>query len=317
MPEKRRMISIPALRRWLIAIVAAAICLVSPASAATIRLALDKGRSFTWEWKIFRSIETAGKPKQSNESTTAVTLRVIERTRDGYLLELQNGKTLFDPALQEGIKGDAAIAELLKFLETLKVRFLVTWNGEIRDVVNFDDVKAAAQRIIEVAAQDGVADRAVLQKAFAQITASKEQLKLLALKDAELLFYGTNTDPRMKIPVEFETELPNVFGGQPLKASGRLSLKGTDQKNRTAEYLVEQEVDKDSLVQMMKDLGTKVGKEPPKDVLENMMRDGSIRDTIDVTVALDSGLSIHAAKLRTSVIASTTRVDRVELSLQK
>jgi len=311
------MTGISALSRWLIAIVAAFICLASPASAATIRLALDKGQVFVWDWTIFRSIEAAGKPKQVHDSAAPVTLRVIDRTRDGYLLEIQHGKTMFDPALQEAVKGDAAMTELIKFLETLKVRFLVTRDGEIQDVVNFDDVKAAIQRIIDTAVQEGVADRAVLQKAFAQITASKEQLKLLSLKDVELMFYGTNADPRMKEPIDFETELPNVFGGPPLKASGRLSLKGTDAKNRTVEFLVEQEVDKASFIQMMKDLGTKVGKEPPKDVLENMMREGSISDTINVTVALDSGLSTHARRVRTSLIGNTLRIDRVELTPRK
>jgi hypothetical protein len=215
------------------------------------------------------------------------------------------------------VKGDAAMTEYLKFIETLKVRFLVTKDGEIKDVVNFDDVKAAAQKIVELGAEEGVADRAALEKAFAQITASKAQLKFLALKDAELIFYGTNADPRMRMPVEYETELPNVFGGQPLKATGRLSLKGTDRETRTAEFHVEQQIDKDSFVRMMKDLGTKVGKEPPKDVLETMMRDGSISDAIDVTVALDSGLSTHATRERTSVISNSTRVERVELSLKK
>lgn len=313
------MARLPAPRRWLIAIIGIVICLVTGASAraATIRLALDKGQTFTWEWKIARSTDTQGKPKQSGESTTPVTLRVLDRTRDGYLLEIQNGKTVFDPALQQAMKDDAAIAELLKFLETLKVRFVVTRDGEIKDVVNFDDVKAAAQKIIDLGAQQGVAERAALNRAFAQITASKESLKVLALKDAGLMFFGTNADAGMKQPVEFETELPNVFGGQPLKAVGQLSLKGTDPRGRTAEFLVEQEVDKDSFLQLLKDLGTKVGKEPPKDVLENMMRNGSIHDTIDVTVDLGSGLSTHVTKVRTAVIANTTRVDQVELSLQK
>jgi hypothetical protein len=92
------MTGIPKLGRWLIGIVTIVICLASPASAATIRLALDKGQLFTWDWTIFRSIEAAGKPKQVHDSATPVTLRVIERTRDGYLLEIQNGKTMFDPA---------------------------------------------------------------------------------------------------------------------------------------------------------------------------------------------------------------------------
>ena len=116
------MIGISALNRWLIGLITALLCVASPVSAATIRLALDKGQIFTWDWTIFRSIEAAGTPKQVHDSTTPVTLRVIERTRDGYLLEIQNGKTMFDPALQDAVKGDAAISELIKFLETLKVR---------------------------------------------------------------------------------------------------------------------------------------------------------------------------------------------------
>ena len=104
------MIGISALNRWLIGLIIALICVVSPASAATIRLALDKRQVFIWDWTIFRSIEAAGKPKQVHDSATPVTLRVIERTRDGYLLEIQNGKTMFDPALQDAVKSDAAIS---------------------------------------------------------------------------------------------------------------------------------------------------------------------------------------------------------------
>src|SRR3974377_429575 len=103
------MTGISALKSWFIGIFVVVICLVSPASAATIRLALDKGQAFTWEWTIFRSIEAEGKPKQVHDSETPVALRVLDRTRDGYLLEIQNGKTVFDPAMQQAMQGDPAM----------------------------------------------------------------------------------------------------------------------------------------------------------------------------------------------------------------
>lgn len=307
------------LRRCFTVIIAAVIGVAAPAyaRAETMRLALDKGQVFTWEWKIVRSTETEGKPKQLGESATPVTLRVLDRTKDGYLLEIQNGRTVFDPTLQQSMAGDPAMAELLKFLETLKVQFLVTKDGEIGDIVNFDDVKAAGRKIIDTGAQNGVGDRAVLLRMFEQLAGSKDSLSALVLKDTGLMFYGTNIDPRMKEPIDFETELPNVFGGRPLKATGRLTLKRIDRKNKTAEFQVAQEVDKDSFIQMMKDLAAKTGKAPPKDTFENMMRGGSIRDAINVAINLDSGLATHAKRVRTSVFGNTVRVDQVEITLQK
>ncbi|MBI5260971.1 MAG: hypothetical protein HY852_04030 [Bradyrhizobium sp.] len=286
------------------------------ARAATLRLTLEKGQVYTWEWKIFRSTETGGKPKQSHESSTPVSLRVLDRTRNGYLLELQNGRTVFDPKLQLTM-ADPAMAELLKFLETLKVRFLVTRDGEVEEVVNFKDVKEAAGKVVDAAAPTGAPDRAVLLRIIEQLTGSKESLKVLALRDVGLMFYGTNVDPGMKEPADYETELPNVFGGRPLKATGQLTLKAADRKSKTAEFEVEQKVDNDSFLRMMKDLGTKVGKQAPKGVLEDMMKNASIRDNINVTVDLDSGLAIHAKRVRTSMIANTVKIDQVELTLQK
>ena len=170
------MTGISALSRWLAAIVVIVICLASPTSAATIRLALDKGQVFTWDWKTSRQrTETGGQPQPSGESAMPVTLRVIERTQDGYLLEIQNGRTVFDP--QQASTNDAQMIELLRVFESLKVQFLVTGSGEIKDIVNFDEVRAAGRKMIE----NGTGDREMLFLIFEHLAGSEASLKTFFL----------------------------------------------------------------------------------------------------------------------------------------
>jgi len=305
------MIGISALNRWLIGIVTVVICVASPASAATVRLALEKGQVFTWNWKTSRQrTETGGQPKPSGESAMRVTLRVIDRTRDGYLLEIQDGRTVFDPQ-QAPTKNDALMIKLLRVFETLKVQFDVTRNGEIKDIVNFDEVKAAGRRMIE----NGAGDREMLLLMFESLACSEQSLKDSFLKDVGLIFYGTNVDMKMKKPVDFEAKL---FNGGPLKATGRLSLRSVDLKTRLAEIHVEQQADKQSFIQLfIENYDAKAGKKPPKDLIEDMTRNGSMQDIIDVTISLDSGLATHAKLVRTSIGGNTVQIDQVEFTSQK
>ena len=126
------------------------------------------------------------------------------------------------------------------------------------------------------------------------------------------MFYGTNVDPKVKKPVDFETELKHVFGGGPLKLTGQLSVKSVDLKTKLADIHVEQEAEKQSFIQLL--IKGYAGR--AKDLFEDV-KNGSMRDEIDVTISLDSGLATHAKRVRTTVGANTVQIDEVELTLQK
>jgi hypothetical protein len=307
---------VPASQRRVIAMLVIILSLIASvhARAATLRLVLDKGQVLTWNWHTLRSTEIEGQPKQSGEIATPVTVRVLDRFRDAYLLEIQNGPTIFDPVALRSMT-DIETAVFQKFLETLKVQFFATSDGQIKDIVNFDDVRATGRKMIEVQAQNAD-DRDMLLLEFEHLACSKETLRDRVLEDVGLLFYGTNVDPQIKRPVDSETDLSNLFGEGPVKARGQLSLMGIDRRTKSAQIHVEQEVDKQSFIQMaMKQFARISGKEPPKEVLESS-QNGSLQNSIDATVSLDSALTTYAKRVRTTLIGNAVRIDQVEITLQ-
>ena len=283
------------------------------AEAEPGKLSLSKGQTLKWNLRKWKRTTQQGTPTTEGESTTPVTLRVLDTTPDGYAVELQHGRTKIAGLTAEAEQALEAQG-FLTALDGVQVKVALSADGAFGDILNFEEARAAALKVIELVGKSrGGAGGSDSSAFLEQVFSSKEGLANMFLKDVPILTMAAAFDPTTGEPMEYETELPNMFGGAPLKARGRVIAKTAEAKG-TAEFDVEQEVDKDTFIAMMTDMGNKANTPIPAGELETLMKDGGIKDTMRFVVDLSTGVADFASVKRVTNIQGGGREDLTEFT---
>lgn len=291
------------------------------ATEKLIGLHLSKGNTYKWNYRIEKKVKSILKGDFSSSSLTVVSMNVVNTSKQGIVLELQNGKTLIEDSIQQEALNQAYSPERTRFLESIKVLILVNNLGEVVDILNFEELKNSALQVIDLiksASHEKEITRSTTEKFLQDVFSTKEGIAGMFLKDTPLLFHGSNINLKGKRSYPYETELLNIFGGEPIKAKGKVVLEPIDKTRKTLNVSMTQEIDKESFVKMLDDVSKRIENKKPSQVTFNeVMKDSSINDSINVKVDLKTGLSLWAKTSRISNIAGTITEDTVEYSMIK
>jgi hypothetical protein len=289
-----------------------------PARAEPIALKLKQGQVFTWTYKIRNTVLQDGKAPNGGESATPYTMRVLEAGADDYVVEFQQGQTQFDAA-HAAASADPALKEIMSLMVRLKIRVALSNRGELGKIQNVEEVKAAGQEIIGRAVSMRPSQHEQeLKKFLENMLASEESLRATFLKNTRSLFSCVDLDPADGAPSTTDTELPNAFGGDPLKGTRTTTVKHSPSRSDVAEATMVQNVDKESFIRMMNDLVVKAtGKPAPKGAFEGIFADGGIKDEMHFTCDLSTGLAEVAALKRTMNVPGRRQENEEEFTAVK
>ncbi len=207
--------------------------------------------------------EREGVVSRNDSSWQMVTLTVTDSTEDGYVLswkvELENSEEL-KAKVGQSFSMDGSWTSLLNGY-TLELATSET--GEFLDWINWESYRDMMYSFMdEMTAQMGTGNGKVDTKALITqlkpMFATKEQLTSIALQEVQLLFGYHGYEWELESVFEYDEKLPNLMGGEPIDAKGKMKFYDLDEDNATCKMHNEVQVKEDAVKLFVKTFVQKI-----------------------------------------------------------
>ncbi|WP_210466441.1 hypothetical protein [Rufibacter roseolus] len=190
----------------------------------------EKGDVYKFKVTKLKQQWKNGTLAQNDSSQYVVNFEVIDSTESSYLIKWSyknNVASTYD--IPEALQEKFAKYDLTEII------YKTTETGQFVEVENWQQVadmmKSMFTDMIEVKAADNSISKADLEKRLQpMITAfnSKEAVEQFVLNELQYLHFPFGAMFPTSKTVEYDDELPNMFGGNPIKAKGKLSIESFD-----------------------------------------------------------------------------------------
>lgn len=282
------------------------VCTTAIAEVAPIGLHLLEGATYKWisvnEGGTEKALE-----KQYTKIVTPLEMTVLKRVADATLVELKYGKSEIAAPLNN-LQLQKLIDDFYAITQSLKFRIVLNEYGQIEDLQNFEEIKSVVLGILDKLDESSKASEAVKQKAREMFN-SKEVVASSLLREVPLLFFAAASTPDTKTPLQFETEMPNPFGGAPIKASGVTTFSRLAGNKKLLKIEKRQRLNPDSVREMVVQLNTKKMTKIQESDMKRQMKSLDIQDSIVATVDTTTGLSNEVRFTRITIVEGTKKVD--------
>jgi hypothetical protein len=202
----------------------------------------QKGDQFRLNVERRREDFTGAEKTSDRSSKLHADVVVLEAGEDGYVLAWTwrgRSKPLTD------LEGAAQQPEvLLGGAGATQIEVVIDADANVRGVRNWEAVRAAMKAQVEGMTKSmPAAQRQEARAVVADMLSDPARGQHLVLREIPLLLAPIGRDFRRDEPQEFETKLPNPFGGEPFPAKGKYTLTEFDPATSRAEVDFQQAVD--------------------------------------------------------------------------
>lgn len=274
-----------------------------------------------WQSGETRSLEiiksrSAGTPGSTTSGKTPVELTVLEATKGGYALrwdigELETGDALEDPAA----------AALMKLAASIDPVYEVNADGVYLGLNNWQEIQAGASQSIELLldelAKQGLSgqERQAVRDMVEPMLSSRENLETFLLPELMNYHHIFGTEFDAENPLQYESLLPNPYGGKPFAAIVRFDAprirKDLGLVELTWSQILDPESTRATLLKTMSDMSEAIGADSVTE--EDLPDPFSIEDTGRLIVDINTGWIMYLELTRKITIGSDTRFDRVQI----
>jgi hypothetical protein len=273
--------------RFCVVLLAAALLSV-PASAEEPKLPelelkpkWKKGDIVRFEMTRTQSREVDGKTARKVSVHTPVEVEVVDMDEDGWYVRWTQGTTVFDdPKLDD----DPLVRAIYAIQKSIDVDLDLETDGTLSGVRNWKDLRATGHKVQDAVlaqlAKAGTPKSTLesLRKDTEKLFASKEAIELAFSRQAALLFLPFEQNYELGKSATYETELPNVLGGDDsFPAIGEYTLKSMDKETGIAVIVFKLTPDPKEqdrvLRKWLDDVAKKAGKPAPKGLPELELAD--------------------------------------------
>lgn len=173
------------------------------------------------------------------------TFTVVEETESSYTISWSYPNDLFAHfSIPEEVRDEFAD------FESIDILYKTSEVGDFLEILNWEEIGAEMvslfDKIIGVAGEKDEKLKAELHKMmepFKQIYSSQEGIELLVMKEIQYFHFMMGVEFEIDEPIFYQDELPNMFGGKPIKANAKLTFEEVDFENKFC--IIKQEMDLD------------------------------------------------------------------------
>lgn len=301
---------------------AASLLIGSSALAETVdvRPGLRTGDVYSWNYQRDTEQQSQDKPKKTGGSVTPVTVKVIEASASGYVLEWRYGAPRFLDASQAKIMARKDMQWISDIAKELRFELQLAPDGQFVQLRNYEQIKPKIDQMVEqvmtAVAQERKADPAEMKQVgdmMRGMFASRERVESLMLKDVRLLLFPFGMSLDSDAPLTYQAPLPNPFGGDNLQADGVISLTSLNRKRGIATIELDQKLSPDSVTKIITSMTRRMGKKrPAPEELAKLKAD--ITDKSIYTVDLKTGFASEVKFMRTIFMPGGHRTDKVSFT---
>lgn len=195
----------------------------------------------TRKYKIIKkkTQHTNGK-EQKNDLTTYITsFTVLDSTSDSYLLEWKYENKLFDSSPEVAAQFES-LGDKYRYLT---IKYKTDELGAFQGIENWKEVSKMMNDMFDIAVKNyKSADQKSYEQALLpmrQAMSSKEGLELMVFKELRYIHSPYGAMYSLMDTIRYEDQLPNLFGGDPIKAIASLYFTEADFENLTCGYIHE------------------------------------------------------------------------------
>jgi hypothetical protein len=274
-----------------------------------------KGDTARYEMLKLQVREADGKEVRRVSTRTTVEIEVIEADPEGSVLRWTQGSTVFDdPKFDD----DPSAHALNGILKSLDLDLELDGDGIFTGLRNWKELRGTGLKVRDaVLAQmaktgtpKGTLD--LVRKETDRFFATKESIETAFARQPALLAFPYGREYETGKTVEYDTELPNVLGGDdPFPAKGEYTLKALDKD--TATIVFKQSPDPKEMNKVLRkwleDIAKKTGKPAPKELPEL-----ELTDVIEIQFDLASSWAKSVTHTRTARQPAVAQTETLTLT---
>lgn len=171
-----------------------------------------------------------------NDSTQYIAnFKVLDSTESNYKIQWSFKNNLintYKENLNKIYEDKNAINEIVQKYDVTKVIYKTDEFGEFIEITNWQEISSfmskmleELERSIQIRKPDKVNEVKKAIAPLAQIYSSKDGIEQLILYELQYLHFPFGSEYDINNPLEYEQELPNLVGGEPIKGNAKLSIE--------------------------------------------------------------------------------------------
>lgn len=174
-----------------------------------------------------------------NDSTQYVAnFKVLDSTENSYTIQWSFKNNLintYKKNLNKIYEDEKAINDIVKKYDVTKIVYKTDEFGEFLEIINWQEVGdlmtkmlGELEKSIQIRKPDKLKEVTKAMEPFTQIYSSKEGIEQLILYELQFFHFPFGSEYDVNSPFEYEQELPNLVGGEPIKGKAKLSIIEVD-----------------------------------------------------------------------------------------
>ena len=278
-----------------------------------------KGDTVRYDMVKTQVREADGKVTRKVRTTTPVEVEVADVDEDGSVVRWTQGSTVFDDPKTDD---DPAARALNAILKGLDVDLEIGAGGAFAGLRNWKDLRTTGHKVQDAVlaqmAKTGTAKATIelLRKETDRFFASKEAIEAAFSRQPALLVLPYGREYEQGKTAEYETDLPNVLGGdEPFPAKGEYTLKAVDKDANTATLVFKLTPDAKEVPKVLRkwldEAAKKAGKPAPTELPEL-----ELHDVIEYEFDLAAGWAKSVTHTRTVKQGASTQTDTTTLTVK-
>ncbi|MDO6802968.1 hypothetical protein Q4595_10955 [Wenyingzhuangia sp. 1_MG-2023] len=210
--------------------------------------------------------------------------------------------------------------------ETTEIRYKTSEFGDLLEITNWEEVSKMAKNLFDdMVLILGKGDETLTNKIkktiepFRELYDTKEGIEELAVKELKYYHFPMGVEFDVTEPMYYEEELPNMFGGDPLKGNVKLSFQEVDFEDNFCILKQEMNIDPEDTKELLLQVLKKMNLE--NDEMDKMFRSAvfEIKDNNTYQYYYNPGVPHKIETIRETIIdinnSKGKRVDAITIEL--
>ncbi len=218
------------------------------------------GDSYDFKVSKIKQQWKEGKIVKDEQQNYITNFTVIDSTDTSYTINWS-----YENDLGNTYKIPEKLSDRFSKYKMTEIKYKTSEVGEFLEILNWKEVGEIMNNmfddIIEVFGETGQSKQNALKatiQPLKQIYSSKKGIEQLVLKELQYFHFPMGLEYNITEPITYEDELPNMFGGNPIKANAKIYFENVDFEEGFCTVKQEMSLDPNDTKEMLKQIFIKM-----------------------------------------------------------